>query len=420
MQPRSIRRPFRAAAIVALLACLALAGAAGAEGDEGWTIEYSNGLSFDKNDGQASFKLGGRIHADFAAIAVERALDALFPGGDGQGVELRRAYLYMSGELYERVIWKSQFDFAGSEVNAKDVYIGVKGLGFLGTAKVGHFKEPYSLEELTSDNYITFMERALPSVFNPSRNFGLGFSNAISDQRMTWAAGVFADTDGGAEAFSTRNRFNITGRVTGLPVYADEGRRLIHLGVAGGFQVRDDTEQRLRQRPEIHLAQRYLDTRNFHTDGNRLLGVEVAAVCGPLHLASEWKQSWIDQVGGKNLNVWGTYVSGGWFLTGESRPYKKSSGTWSRVKPANPFDPDGGKWGALELAARFSYLNLNSHNVRGGREANVSVGLNWYLYSNVRLMANYVYANVMSTGGESFGTGEGKLHGVQARAQIEF
>ena len=51
MQPRSIPRPFGAAAIVALLACLALAGAAGAEGDEGWTIEYSNGLSFDKNDG---------------------------------------------------------------------------------------------------------------------------------------------------------------------------------------------------------------------------------------------------------------------------------------------------------------------------------------------------------------------------------
>jgi phosphate-selective porin OprO/OprP len=112
-------------------------------------------------------------------------------------------------------------------------------------------------------------------------------------------------------------------------------------------------------------------------------------------------------------------VSGGWFLTGESRPYKKSKGTWSRVEPKHPFDPSAGKWGAFEVASRFSCLNLNDANVRGGREANLTVGLNWYLYSNVRMELNYVFANVLSTG-EVLGAADGEVNAVMARAQIEF
>jgi len=390
-----------------------------AEREGGWTIRYSNGLKFEKNDGSVKFDIGGRIQADFSSIHVQNELERIVSGGDGQGVEFRRARLYTSGELYERVIWKSQIDFAGGDVKIKDLYIGMKGLGFLGTARVGNMKEPYSLEELTSSKYTTFMERALPSVFNAARRFGLDFSNAILDRRMTWSAGIFADSGEDGEYFSDPTRFDVMARVTGLPLYAQGGRRLIHLGAAGGYQVRDDAKMRFRKRPEIHQAKRYLDTGDFRSDGNGILGLELAGVFGPVHLQAEWQQSWLDQHDGKSLSFWGTYVSGGWFLTGESRPYKTSRGVWGRVKPKNPFDPGSGKWGAFEVASRFSYLNLNDENVRGGREANVTVGLNWYLYSNVRLELNYVFANVLSTG-EVLGTADGEVNAVMARAQIEF
>jgi hypothetical protein len=36
--------------------------------------------------------------------------------------------------------------------------------------------------------------------------------------------------------------------------------------------------------------------------------------------------------------------------------------------------------------------------MKGGREHNVTAGLNWYLYSNLRLMFNYAYADVDDTG----------------------
>ncbi len=287
-------------------------------------------------------------------------------------------------------------------------------------------KEPFSLEELTSSKYITFMERALPSALDSARNFGLSFASATHDQRMTWSLGIFAPTDDGGEFFSKHADFNVSGRVTGLPLYADEGRRLIHLGVAGAYQARDDFGFRLRRRPEVHLAERYVDTGVdgfgdplLASNGNALLGLEAAAVFGPVHLTAEWKQTWIDLVGSGTDTAYGGYVTFGVFLTGEHRPYEKSNGTWTRVDPVNPFDPDQGDWGAFELATRYSYLDINDGNLNGGREQNVGLALNWYLFSNVRLSANYVYSDVRDTG-DFLGGESGDIHSFQTRAQIEF
>ncbi len=64
----------------------------------------------------------------------------------------------------------AQYDFAGGDADFKDVYVGLKKLPGVGTLKVGHFKEAFGLEELTSSKYITFIERSLPTeAFAPSR-----------------------------------------------------------------------------------------------------------------------------------------------------------------------------------------------------------------------------------------------------------
>jgi phosphate-selective porin OprO/OprP len=387
--------------------------------DDGWTIKYSNGLKFLKDDGSVKFDIGGRIQADFSSVNVH-SID--LPGGvsdgDGEGVELRRARFYMGGELYERVIWKSQINFTGGEIAINDMYIGMKDLGPLGTATVGNQKEPFSLEELTSSKYVTFQERSLPSVFDPSRNFGLLFQNAICDKRVTWAAGIFAPSDNG-DFFSHDAEFHVTGRVTGLPLYRNGGRQLIHVGASGSYQVLDKSTRRYRQRPEVHNTQRFLDTADYGTNGQGLLGLELAGVFGPVHVEGEYKHAFVDLEGGKEADIMGYYVQAGWFLTGENRPYKTSDGTWGRVSPTDPFDPANGSWGAIELAVRESYLDLNGGSLNGGKERDTTVGVNWYLYSNLRLTANYVYADVRNTG-DNLGNQRGDIHTFEARAQLEF
>ena len=75
----------------------------------------------------------------------------------GDGTKFRRARLFAKGVIYDNWKFKTQVDFADNEVSAKDLYI--KYTGFKPTTvTIGQHKEPFSLEELTSSRYSTFME----------------------------------------------------------------------------------------------------------------------------------------------------------------------------------------------------------------------------------------------------------------------
>ena len=77
------------------------------------------------------------------------------------GALFRRARIQLSGTVYKYFDFKWEYDFAGGEPKFKDVYLGATSVPYLQRIQVGHFKEPFSLEELTSDNDTTFMERGL-------------------------------------------------------------------------------------------------------------------------------------------------------------------------------------------------------------------------------------------------------------------
>jgi phosphate-selective porin OprO/OprP len=119
-------------------------------------------------------------------------------------------------------------------------------------------------------------------------------------------------------------------------------------------------------------------------------------VYGPFSLQGEYMYSDVDSAwtfGDLDFDGWYAYAS--WILTGEHRPYSTDSGTFGKIKPKNPWNLEKGHWGAWELAARYSTLDLNSGwAIRGGEETNITVGLNWYLNTNTRIMFNYVLADI--------------------------
>ena len=118
----------------------------------------------------------------------------------------------------------------------------------------------------------------------------------------------------------------------------------------------------------------------------------------PTLVESEFSVSRAERPGASDAVFWGALVQVRHLLTGEHRRYIRSRGLFGRVVPKQDLDFREGGWGALELALRFSYLDLNGGGVQGGTLNDVSVGANWYPFSNVRFMANYIHAHRSSVG----------------------
>lgn len=378
--------------------------------NEGTTVRpyWKDGLRFDSNDGAFKLKIGGRIHYDAAFFAEDGSLERRF-GDFEDGTEFRRARLSFEGTIYKNMEFKAQYDFAKGDADFRDVYIGFRKVPFVRNLRIGQFKEPFSLEELTSSNYITFMERSLANTFAPARQGGVMVYDSFLKDRMTGAIGVFRHSNDYGDSIAEIS-YSVTGRVTALPWYREDGKKLVHLGVAYSHREYEDPV-RFRARPEAGLAPRIVDTGEFVADSANLLGLEAAWVHGPFSLQGELIKTFIDGespwIGDPTL--FGAYIQASYFLTGEHRPYKMSEGVFDRVRPLANVGEGG--WGAWELAARVSYLDLNDDGVRGNRLMDYTLGLNWYLNPNIRVMWNYVYADP-SDGGE--------VNIFQTRVQIAF
>ncbi|MEE9604693.1 MAG: porin [Candidatus Scalindua sp.] len=388
---------------------------------------WDKGLRFQSENGNFKLAIGGRIMNDWAWMTENKKLEDESGIGDlVDSTEFRRTRLYVSGTIYNNVGFKAQYDYEDGVADFKDVYIELKEIPYLGNFRVGHFKEPYSLEQLTSSKYISFMERNLTDdPFAPERNTGFMFHNHMLDKRVTWAAGVFRNTDAFGDSdiadSSNEGQYSFTGRLTGLPWYEEKGRKLLHVGLGYSWQNAESNSVTFETKPDINLAPDFVDTGTSLTDITKsydLLGPELALVYGPFSLQAEY--SFVDVDLKRSVNsdpdFSGFYVYGSYFITGENRGYKTANGTFSRVKPKSNF-----KWGkspgAIELLARYSELDLSDEAVDAGRLDTMTLGVNWYLNPNTRVMFNYVKADPTL---DSDGDDDGDADLFAMRFQIDF
>jgi phosphate-selective porin OprO/OprP len=379
-------------------------------------VRWDDGLQFITPGGNARLELGGRIHHDWAWFDDGSEFDIVFDDSEN-GTEFRRLRLDFAGVLYEDFLFKIQLDFAGGDAELKDVWIAFDDLPAVGQLKLGRFKEPLSLEELTSSNDISFMERSSINALVPSRASGIQLSNSHWEDRLTWALGLFRETDEFG-AGQDEGGYSLTARLTGLPWYPDQydGKRLLHLGAAYSHR-RPDEVRRVKQQPEANLASDYLDTGGFLVDDINLYAAELALKVGRFSLQSEYLHAVYASPFSENVAFNVYYVDAGVFLTPDHRTFDTESATFGGVHPARPFLARGENRGpgAWELRARYSTLDLNKWWLLGGEQKSLTLGLNWYLNANVRFMLNYVNARI-----DRAPLYEDTFETIQARMQFAF
>ncbi|MCU7922839.1 MAG: porin [Candidatus Thiodiazotropha sp. (ex Dulcina madagascariensis)] len=368
-------------------------------------ISTKGGIEITTTDGEFSLQLGGRVLIDAAVYSEDK--NTL-----GNGSELRDIRLDLEGRLYADFIYELSIDFSDGETDVKDAWLGYDA-NYPWRYTIGHFKEPFSLEEMTSNKYLTFMERALPNAMVPGRSLGFGI-NWVGEQ-ITLSAGLFGDDYNDDVDDEGDEGWGATSRLTYAP-FAEE-RSALHLGLAVSYRKLDDEQEfRFDSRHESHLTDiRYLDSGKLsQSDSLTLFGFEGAWVSGSLSLQGELIQANLERKAYEDPSFSGWYLQGSWFLTGESRQYKQRTGRFGRVRPLN-------EYGAVELAARYSTLDLNDVGIEGGSSDNVTLGVNWYLNPQIRLMANYIFVE-----NDIFADADGDVNGedeptlLQFRAQADF
>jgi phosphate-selective porin OprO/OprP len=228
--------------------------------------------------------------------------------------------------------------------------------------------------------------------------------------------------------------YAITGRLTGLPVYQEDGRRLLHLGIGYDYSGTDADQFAVANRPLVRAgagSQQVPDiirTGTFFTsDPVQILNVEFATVLNRLSLSAEYllargtnifEQFSAGNFSGPrgNATYHGMYVEAGMFLNpADYRRYNKAQAVWDRqiVTDHTP----------VQLVCRYSYLDLTSgtpvltqtSGTQAGQEHDITAGVNWYFNSQAHFMVNYVYTDL-----DYVDCTSGAINGLGCRLHLDF
>ena len=372
-------------------------------------------------DDQYQLRISGWVATDFAWIDSSKALATSF-GNEQDGVGFRSARIRINSKLTDFIEAQAEYEFSGENGQDTpsffDTFVQFNGIPYIpghaaGELKIGHFREPFSLEELTAQPSRTFQERSLLSVFNPSRNLGIQWSDALFGaekfERLTYQIGLFKTTDAWPSSNDSDQDqgWNITARVTGLPYFADNGYRLLHIGGAYSHRNPDGAVLGWNVRPETRLALfRYVNAdatapappiapfrlRDARADDVDLFNIEGAFKWGPALLQGEYTLANVDTTFGGLRSFNGYYVQGSYVLTGEDRAYRHATGVFEKIKPKkNAGFKEGDGWGAWELAARYASVDLEDGPVRAGKQQSLTGGINWFVNNNVTASLNYIH-----------------------------
>jgi len=333
-----------------------------------------------------SAALGGRLHLDFADFHD----DSRGPPNDS-GTEVRRAWLDVSGRLYA-LRYKLEGDFSDAhDILARDVFLSHR-FGRAGALTVGQFKQPFSLDDRTGSNYGSFLERGHgAATLAPLYRLGVGWLSARDGSTFAASGYSLQSID-----VTANKGYGLATRLTWAP--PQPGERVLHLGVSLAHEQHDRPGApgrpglKIRPRPAGHLSDHSRMTlADFSAGRDTEVGkwsLEYAQVRGPLSWQAEWSGARLRD-GLQHGDVQAAYGFLSWFVTGESRRYDAASGRFTRI---------GGirhGAGAVELALRYDAMwgsqRLDAGAaLRRGRTEALTLGANWYLRPNLRLMLDLI------------------------------
>lgn len=329
--------------------------------------------------------LGGYIQVNFEDGDV-----SAFEGRFGMTAlkdrfRLRRARINLTGDFAENFDFKIEGDFGqGDGINSnRDAFSGtdifVNWHQFAeANVKVGQWKAPFGLEQLTPDQYLIIIERSLPTgAITPERQIGVQvwgqpFANIWPDGKdlLTYYAGIF-NGDGRNVSVNDNNNFMYVGRLESILFKNLFGKdSYLKLG-ADVLNSRDDKGTNISQ--SLNLLVNADGSLSPYVlpgaDERTAWSVDAWLKLGPFDLIGEYLEEYVNgrtvngvAPGFADFTTSGYYIQGSYFLI----PKK------------------------LQVAVRWEDLNPGQMGNDGIHS--ITGGLNYYIHGDdIKLMVNYIH-----------------------------
>jgi len=91
---------------------------------------------------------------------------------------------------HEVLSWEFSRTAGESDSKILDAYVEFSSKSIL-AARIGQYKVPFSLQELTGDQYQMFTERAIDNALSPARDEGVTVGGVTNSKKLGYAVGVF-------------------------------------------------------------------------------------------------------------------------------------------------------------------------------------------------------------------------------------
>ncbi|MFD2643212.1 OprO/OprP family phosphate-selective porin [Pseudomonas japonica] len=420
---------FVASALAMAVTAQAFAGTVTTDGAD-IVVKTKGGLEVATTDKQYSFKIGGRIQADYSRF------DGFYTnnGNTADAGYFRRAFVEIGGVLATDWAYQINYDLShngGGDNRSEDGYFDEASLAYNGfkpvSIKVGRFDPEFGLEKATSSKWVTAPERTaaydLADWVN-GHNGGMGIQASSNiGESVYLAGGAYAKdaTNADKDGDSTK-QFNFRGVFA--PLHSDGN--VLHFGLNVAQRDLSDTafDGRIRSR----LGMRGVSTdggQDAGSNGNRLTlaganntpagaydtdrawGLEAAFATGPFSIQGEYLKRKVeaDAAAYQDIKATGYYGQIAYTITGEARGYKL--GKFDAIKPSNK------QIGAWEVFYRYDHIEAEDDNGAFARVADIegkvhNLGLNWYANESIKLSGTYVKAkvdNAQNANGDDDGDG---------------
>jgi phosphate-selective porin len=421
-------------------------------------------------------RFGGLFQFDIGFYSVDPYVQNLLgPPTLQQGSDFRRARIHADGIAHNIVEWMFEMDFSKAadlnknrltstepDVSFQNMYVGLRGLPWIGTVRIGHIKEELSFYSASSGKNLPFMER--PNSWDAFENpylydNGITISRTYLDDRLYSWMGLFqTNTRTDALGVNGTGELAFDVRLCAFPIYDEPSNHWLNVGATGSVRGNPnelDTSLPVGQatvQPQVRAGSsnqvpNLINTGAIYTTaGTQLYTLCLNYANGPFSLGAQYdaqmfNNSYMGGLPGSpanpnapgnvkplgNLYFDGFSVEALCFLThGDHRGVNKMAPSFLQVIPVEnlSFGSGGGLRGkgAWEVGLKYDFVRSqfqvpDSPNQVGGYLGSTTLGINWYLNPSALIMANYVY----TTGffGQN-GPDNAAFHSFGSRIQFNF